>query len=64
MIEEDISDPFQVLGHFVDEARAGNASSLRIQANIANDRLYAALVKRYGLITIGGMDYINIPIDK
>jgi hypothetical protein len=38
------------------------ANTLRIEGNLANERLYNALVKRYGMTTVGGVDVITIPL--
>jgi hypothetical protein len=45
-------------------AKSSGAQTLRIQATLANTKLYDILVKRYGLITEGGIDYIEIPLVK
>jgi hypothetical protein len=62
MIRGDIRNPFQMVENLSATARNLGATSLRIEALLANEKLYAILVRRYGLITEGGKDVINIPI--
>jgi RHS repeat-associated protein len=62
MIRGDIKNPFQMVENLSATARNLGATSLRIEALLANEKLYDILVRRYGLITEGGKDVINIPI--
>jgi RHS repeat-associated protein len=62
MIDGEIRNPFQVLTNLAQGARAQGANTLRIEGSLANERLYNALVKRYGLTTVGGVDVITIPL--
>jgi hypothetical protein len=43
-------------------AAAEGASVLRVEARLANEKLYDALVRRYGLRTAGGVDFFEVPI--
>jgi hypothetical protein len=43
-------------------ATAEGATVLRVEARIANEKLYEALARRYELKTVGGVDYFEIPI--
>jgi hypothetical protein len=62
MIRGEISNPFEIIKNLSNTARAQGASSLRIEATLANEQLYNVLVKRYGLVTEGGKDIITIPL--
>jgi hypothetical protein len=43
-------------------AAAEGAQVLRVEARLANQRLYKLLAERYGLKTVGGVDYFEIVI--
>lgn len=62
MIRGEISNPFEIIKNLSNTARAQGASSLRIEATLANEQLYNVLVKRYGLVTEGGKDIITIQL--
>lgn len=63
MIRGEIENPLQIINNMTDSARATGATSLRVEGSIANERLYGALQKRYGLTTSGATDSINIPLN-
>jgi hypothetical protein len=62
-IEGQINNPFEVIKNLSRAAIDRGATSLRIEATLANERLYNALVRRFGLKTQGGIDYILVPLD-
>lgn len=62
MIRGDIKNPFQLIDNLSRTARDQGAGSLRIEATLANERLYNILVRRYGLVTEGSNDIITIPL--
>jgi hypothetical protein len=62
MIEGSIQNPFQIIRNIAETARNAGAKSLRIQGTLANESLYEVLKKRYGLVTEGGIDYFDIPL--
>jgi hypothetical protein len=62
LIEGSITSPFTVLSKLTSVAKTYGATSLRIQATLANERLYRILVRRYRLSTENGTDYIEISI--
>ena len=43
-------------------AREAGATSLRIEASVANPELYDSLVKRYGMRTEGATDIIEVAL--
>lgn len=62
MVQAQQASPFQVINAMVDFARAQGASVLRVEGALANARLLDILVRRYGAITEGGIEYFLIPI--
>jgi hypothetical protein len=62
MIRGEVKNPLQIIGNIVESARKSGASSVRIQGTLANEKLYEALKKRYGLKTEGGVDYFDVRI--
>ena len=64
MIEGSIANPFGVIGSLSSMASAQGASTLTIEASIANPALLNILVQRYGAQTIGGIERIVIPLGK
>lgn len=62
MIRGDVKNPFQIVESLSTTTRNLGANSLRIEALLANEKLYDILVRRYGMITEGGKDVINIPL--
>ncbi len=62
MINATVASPFTVLSSLTSVAQSYGATTLRITATLANPQLYNILVARYGLVTEGGTDYIEIPI--
>jgi hypothetical protein len=62
MIEGTISSPFSVIQNLSNVARAQGATTLTIDASIANPRLLDILVNRYGAQTIGGGEKLVIPL--
>jgi RHS repeat-associated protein len=62
MIEGQISNPFQVINSLSKLGLANGASTLRIEATLANERLYNILVGRYGMTSQGAVDSIIIKL--
>jgi hypothetical protein len=62
MIRGEVKNPLQVVGNMAEAAKANGATTLRIEGTIANERLYNALQKRYGLTSSGAKDLITIPL--
>lgn len=60
MIAGRIRSPFGVVAHLKSLARSYGATTLRIEAVLANEKLYDVLVQRYGLRTIRGVDVIEV----
>lgn len=57
-----IKNPFQIIDNLSATARASGATSLRIEATVANERLYNVLAQRYGMTSQGATDVIVIPL--
>ncbi len=55
-------NPFTALPRLMDLARSSGATSLTIDATLANDRLLELLVKRYGARTVGGGERLVFPL--
>jgi RHS repeat-associated protein len=64
MIRGNIQKPFEVLGRLSEIAKAEGAHVLRVEASLANERLYQVLERRYGLISEGGKDFFEVVLDK
>lgn len=64
MIDGEIKNSFEIIKNLSNTARSHGAKTLRIEARLANERLYNILVKRYGLISEGSLDVITIPLGK
>jgi len=62
MIEGSVANPFGVLRSLSTMASAQGATTLTIEASIANPQLLSVLVQRYGAQTIGGIERIVIPL--
>ncbi len=62
MIQGQIKNAFQVVENLSTTARASGANSLRIEATVANERLFNILARRYGMTSEGAMDVIVIPL--
>jgi hypothetical protein len=62
MIKGSINNPLKVVSNLMDTANASGATTLNIEASLANERLYNILQSRYGLTTSGGVDTITIPL--
>jgi hypothetical protein len=62
MIRGDIQKPFEALGRLKQIAQSYGADVLRVEASIANERLYKVLKQRYDLITEGGRDFFEISL--
>jgi hypothetical protein len=62
MIQGQIRNPFQIIDNLSKTATEAGASSLRIEATLANERLYNILVNRYGMVSEGATDVITIPL--
>lgn len=63
-IQADIKNPFKILKNLQQTALKSGANNLRIEATVVNEKLYNVLNKRYNLKTSGGIDTIDISIDK
>jgi hypothetical protein len=55
-------NPFTALPRLMDIARSSGATSLTIDATLANGRLLDLLVKRYGARTVGGGERLVFPL--
>jgi hypothetical protein len=64
MIRGAITNPLQMINNLANAARGYGATSLRIEGTLANERLYNVLVQRYGLVSAGSTDVINIPLGE
>jgi hypothetical protein len=64
MIKGQITNPLEIVENLMNTARAKGAQSLRIEATLANERLFNVLRKRYGMQSMGGIDYIDFPLGK
>ena len=62
MIEGKVSNPLEIVNNLKNVARENGASTLRIEALLANERLWQVLVRRYGLQTANGVDFIEISL--
>lgn len=62
MIRGEVQNPLQVVSNMAETAKASGATTLRIEGTIANERLYNALQRRYGLTSNGPTDSITIPL--
>jgi hypothetical protein len=63
MMRGTIKNPFKVIERLSAAARSQGATTLRIEATLANERLYDILRKRYKMTTEGSKDIINIPLE-
>jgi len=63
MIEGKINNPLEIITNLKNVAQSRGASTLRIEALLANERLWQVLIRRYGLKTANGIDFIEIPIE-
>ncbi|MCB1173464.1 MAG: hypothetical protein KDK39_07865 [Leptospiraceae bacterium] len=59
-IQGAIKNPFDIIKGLSRTAYKNGANSLRIEATLANEKLYNILTKRYGMISEGGRDFINV----
>ncbi len=62
MIAGEIANPAQAMTNLMKTAKDAGATTLRIEATIANVRLYNVLNARYGIVTDGAIDTIIIPL--
>lgn len=62
MLAGEIDNPFTLMTNLAETAKAEGADTLRIQATVANERLYNILQNRYDLVSAGGVDYIEVPL--
>ncbi len=63
-IQGDIKNPFKILRNLQQLAMESGAIKLIIQATVVNEKLYNALTKRYGMRTLGGIDTIEISLER
>lgn len=62
MLAGNIENPLTLMSNLAETAQAEGATVLRVNATVVNERLYNILTKRYGMVSIGGYDYIEIPL--
>ncbi|MBI5369523.1 MAG: RHS repeat-associated core domain-containing protein [Planctomycetes bacterium] len=62
MIRGKIDIPFETIKNLSDLARSQGATSLRIEATVANQKFIDILAKRYGMQASGATDFIQIPL--
>lgn len=61
-VEGLVINPFEVMANLIRLIRETGARRLRIEAVLANQRLYDLVVRRYGLQSQGGRDFFEITI--
>jgi hypothetical protein len=61
-VEGVVVNPFEVMANLIRLTRETGAKRLRIEAVLANQRLYDLLVRRYGLQSQGGGDFFEVTI--
>ena len=62
MLAGDVDNPFAIVKSLSNVVRQEGANVLRIEATVVNPRLYNILINRYDMVTVGGYDYIVIPL--
>jgi hypothetical protein len=62
MIRADITNPLSVIPNLSNTARQLGAHTLRIDATIANEKLFRVLSRLYDVISEGANEYIVIPL--
>lgn len=61
-IQGRIENPFQIINNLSIVAKNHGATTLRIEATLANERLFNALMRRYTVRTEGAVDILEIPL--
>jgi hypothetical protein len=64
LIKEDIQNPFEIFKNLQNKAIEAGAINLRIEATVVNEKLYNVLTRRYKMQTLGGIDIIDILLQK
>jgi hypothetical protein len=63
MIEGELgASAMGVIHNLSETARAAGATTLRIEATLANESLFKVFNARYGIVTEGAIDVITIPL--
>ncbi|WOS40851.1 RHS repeat-associated core domain-containing protein [Xanthomonas rydalmerensis] len=62
MLEGRILNPYRIVDNMVETARATGATSLRIEASFANEKLFDFLARRYNVVSEGANETITISL--